>query len=126
MTNGLFSYTDFAPNEGRFVWEGRPPGEVFLALKENQGQTIITIPHPDTGEEVQAVVLYVEVPEQPPLPLLDDEEENEIVPRSLEILCSKEFDTPDRPVIALEPPHIRLHCNQVFGEEPETWKHPWL
>jgi hypothetical protein len=66
------------------------------------------------------------VPEQPPISLIDEDDGTEVVPHSLTILCGPEFDTPKRPQIGLSPPHIRVHCNQVFGQEPEEWKHPWL
>ena len=126
MSYKLTPYQDFAPDGGRFIWEGRPPGEVYLALMKNQGRIIITIPHPATEEDVRAIVIYVEVPEQPPISLIDEDDGTEVVPHSLTILCGPEFDTPKRPQIGLAPPHIRLHCNQVFGQEPEEWKHPWL
>ena len=126
MHSNLSPYLDFAPDGGRFVWEGRPSGDVYLALLKNQGRIIITIPHPDTDEDVRAVVIHVEVPDQPAITLIDDDDGTEVVPHSLQILCSPDYDTPVYPQVGLSPPHIRLHCNQVFGDEPDEWKLPWL
>jgi len=121
-------YKDFAPDSARFVWEGRPEVSTYLALKQNEGRIIVSLPHPDTGEEVRALVLYVEVPEQPPMPALDEVTSSEIVANTVPMLCGKELDTArESQHVALACPHIRIHCNRVVTEaEPSSWLMPWV
>ena len=87
MNEDMPLYTDFAPHAGRFVWEGRPSMEALVALKQNEGRMIITLPHPDTQEEVRALVLYVEVPDQVVMPLEDEDTGELVIPNTLHILC---------------------------------------
>ena len=125
MNEEIPKYTDFAPHEARFIWEGRPTISALLALKQNEGRIVISLPHPETREEVRALVLYVEVPDQRVYQLRDDNTGEFVVPDTLRVLCSPESDGPDRPEIALDGPRIRLHCNQVMSPEPEGWAYPW-
>jgi len=126
MNEDMPLYTDFAPHSGRFVWEGRPSMEALIALKQNEGRMIVTLPHPDTQEEVRGLVLHVEVPDQVVRRLEDEDTGEFIIPDTLRILCGPKADGPDRPEIALDGPHIRIHCNQVLTDsEPEGWLYPW-
>lgn len=126
MNDKLPKYTDVAPHEGRFIWEGRPSMAALIALKQNEGRMIITLPYPDTQEEVRGLVLYVEVPDQVVKELADEETGELLVPDSLRILCGPQADGPDRPEIALDGPLVRIHCNLVIMEpEPEGWLYPW-
>lgn len=126
MNDKLPLYTDVAPDEGRFIWEGRPSMAALIALKQNEGRMIITLPYPDTQEEVRGLVLYVEVPDQVVKQLADEETGEFIVPDTLRILCGPQADGPDRPEIALDGPLVRIHCNLVIMEpEPEGWLYPW-